>query len=345
MINIYKLPNIFVCVVIPPCWCISCEICKLLSMTPPLLVACDRKRLSLLQDWIHLIIHARNTQHHSGLRPRTSNKVTRHNHTQLSTPVNTAIKARQRCIILMALRHTQFKRVVLWENNLANIEGCSIFWVRIAFPIPKRSVCLPQAPIIFGLCILNFRKSLTEMEMGRCGCRVYVGGGYNVANPHPPGRRINWAGVYGHAGYTTGRLQEFFLRDWGLPRYSRRPHLPTAFSVRDFWKFKNTPPKNNQSLWYWHMLVLGVGNATRAASGYFSRMKLSCSHMVVKTILYCTRECGCKAGWMSASCFLQPPCNGSTGQVPVLEHENLSRTVLGTPRACQRCPWKSWGEA
>ena len=71
-------------------------------------------------------------------------------------------------------------------------------------------------------------------------------------------------------------------------------------------------------------------------SGYFSKMRFSCSHMVVRTILYCTRKCGCKGGCISASCFLQPPCNGSTGHVPVLEHETFSRTVLGTPRACKR---------
>jgi len=36
--------------------------------------------------------------------------------------------------------------------------------------------------------------------------------------------------------------------DWGLPRYSRRPHLPTAISVTDFRKFKNNTPKNDQSM-------------------------------------------------------------------------------------------------
>ena len=62
-------------------------------------------------------------------------------------------------------------------------------------------------------------------------------------------------------------------------------------------------------------------------SGYFSRTRFSCSHMVVN-ILYYTRKCGCKGGCMSASCFLQPPRNGWTGQVPVLEHETFSRTLL-----------------
>jgi hypothetical protein len=31
---------------------------------------------------------------------------------------------------------------------------------------------------------------------------------------------------------------------------------------------------------------------------------------------------------MSASCFLQPPRNGSTGLVPVLEHDTFSRPLL-----------------
>jgi len=54
--------------------------------------------------------------------------------------------------------------------------------------------------------------------------------------------------------------------------------------------------------------------------------------MVVKTLLYCTIKCGCEGGVVSASCHLQPPRKSSTGQVPPLEHETLSRTVLGTPR-------------
>jgi len=61
-----------------------------------------------------------------------------------------------------------------------------------------------------------------------------------------------------------------------------------------------------------------------ADCGYFPGTRFSCSHMVVKTPLYCTRKCGCKGGCMSANCFLQPPRNGSTGQVPVLEHETFS---------------------
>jgi hypothetical protein len=40
-----------------------------------------------------------------------------------------------------------------------------------------------------------------------------------------------------------------------------------------------------------------------------SRTWFSCSHMVVKTLLYCTRKCGCKGGCMSAIYFLQPNRN------------------------------------
>jgi len=68
----------------------------------------------------------------------------------------------------------------------------------------------------------------------------------------------------------------------------------------------------------------------------------SCSHMVVKPLLYCTRKCGCKGGCVSASCFLQPPRNGSTGQVPVLEYETFSRTVLGTPQTCRGVAFSSF---
>jgi len=74
-----------------------------------------------------------------------------------------------------------------------------------------------------------------------------------------------------------------------------------------------------------------------SCSGYSSRTWFRRSHMVVKTLLYCTRKCGCEGGVVSASCHLQPPRNGSTGQVSLLEHEAFSRTVLGTPRTCTRC--------
>ena len=78
----------------------------------------------------------------------------------------------------------------------------------------------------------------------------------------------------------------------------------------------------------------------RLVKGSFSRTWLRCSHIVVKTLLYCTRKCGCRGGCVSASYFLQPPRNGSTGQVPVLEHETFSRSVLGTFHACCHTPRK-----
>jgi len=53
---------------------------------------------------------------------------------------------------------------------------------------------------------------------------------------------------------------------------------------------------------------------TDSISGCFSRTRFKCSHMVVKTLLYRTRKCGCKAGCKSARCFVPPPCNGSAGQ-------------------------------
>jgi len=74
----------------------------------------------------------------------------------------------------------------------------------------------------------------------------------------------------------------------------------------------------------------------RNGCGYFSRTWFSCSHMVVKPISYCTRKCACKGGCTSASCFLQPHRNGSTGQVPVLEHKTFSRTLLIFLKDCPR---------
>ena len=74
-------------------------------------------------------------------------------------------------------------------------------------------------------------------------------------------------------------------------------------------------------------------------SGYFSRTRFSCSHMVVKTLLYCTRKCGCKDGCKSARCFWQPPCNGShsfTRFLPVL-HPLQGGVVKSISRKRNRC--------
>jgi len=55
--------------------------------------------------------------------------------------------------------------------------------------------------------------------------------------------------------------------------------------------------------------------------------------------LYCIRKCGCKCSVMSACSRLQPPCNGSTGQVPLTEllktiaiHRNTHVHLLAIPK-------------
>jgi len=82
------------------------------------------------------------------------------------------------------------------------------------------------------------------------------------------------------------------------------------------------------------------------ASGYFSRTWFKCSHMVVKPPLYCTRKCGCKCSVMSACSRLQPPCNGSTGQVPRTEllktiaiHRNTHVHLLARRIPSQGMSW------
>jgi len=83
-----------------------------------------------------------------------------------------------------------------------------------------------------------------------------------------------------------------------------------------------------------------------SGSGYFSRTWFKCSHMVVKTSLYCTRKCGCKCSVMSACGRLQPPCNGSTGQVPLMEllktiaiHRNTHVHLLARRIPSQEISW------
>ena len=68
-------------------------------------------------------------------------------------------------------------------------------------------------------------------------------------------------------------------------------------------------------------------------TGYFSRSRFKCSFTVVKTLLYCTRKWSCNLSCTSALSMLQLPCNGSTGQVPLPEHE-ISQ---GLPRTCTKC--------
>jgi len=74
------------------------------------------------------------------------------------------------------------------------------------------------------------------------------------------------------------------------------------------------------------------------ASGYFSRTRLKCSFTVVKIPLYCTRKWSCNLSCTSAFSLLQLPCNGSTGQVPLPEHE-ISQ---GTPRTCTRSSFRQF---
>jgi len=75
-------------------------------------------------------------------------------------------------------------------------------------------------------------------------------------------------------------------------------------------------------------------------SGYFSRTRLRCSFTVVKTLLYCTRKWSCNLSCTSALSRLQLPCNGSTGQVPLPEHEIGIRKFCvlgGGPDQLNRC--------
>ena len=81
------------------------------------------------------------------------------------------------------------------------------------------------------------------------------------------------------------------------------------------------------------VLLLLTRSCRRGPSGYFSRTQLKCSLTVVNTPLYCTRKWSCNLSCTSALSLLQLPDNGSTGQVPLPEHEISQRT----PRTCTRC--------
>ena len=68
--------------------------------------------------------------------------------------------------------------------------------------------------------------------------------------------------------------------------------------------------------------------------GYFSRTRLKCSFTVIKTQLHFTRNWSCNWSCTSVLSLLQISCNGSTGQVPIPEHEISQRTpctLLGVP--------------
>jgi len=73
--------------------------------------------------------------------------------------------------------------------------------------------------------------------------------------------------------------------------------------------------------------VTNVTNPQPLFSGYFSRTRLKCNFTVVKLPLYCTRKWNCNLSCTSALSLLQLPCNGSTGQVPLPEHETFWRNT------------------
>ena len=80
----------------------------------------------------------------------------------------------------------------------------------------------------------------------------------------------------------------------------------------------------------YHGILRLIDLFSSQTSGYFSKSWFSCSHMVVKTLLYCTRKCGCKGGCMSASCFLQPT---RIRKIHLLNGNFLLITIMG-PIAC-----------
>ena len=73
-------------------------------------------------------------------------------------------------------------------------------------------------------------------------------------------------------------------------------------------------------------------------SGCFPRTRFKFSFTVVKPPLYCTGKWSCKMTCTSAISQLQLPCNGSTGQVPLPEHETFWRNTLYMFRGKFRVP-------
>jgi len=66
-------------------------------------------------------------------------------------------------------------------------------------------------------------------------------------------------------------MQEHFEGKWGVPRHSLSCHLPTAISVRDFRKFKDTTPKNGRECVIFHrLLVTGKCNAPNNSDYFFA---------------------------------------------------------------------------
>jgi len=114
-------------------------------------------------------------------------------------------------------------------------------------------------------------------------------------------------------------------------------------SRKEFFGFNWTQGKNERKVKVWSSRR---PDFHFPLSGYFSRTWFKCNNMVVKTPLYCTRKCGCKCSIMSACSWLQPPCNGSTCQVPRTEllktiaiHRNTHVHLLAGRIPSQDIPW------
>jgi len=133
----------------------------------------------------------------------------------------------------------------------------------VAFPTHSRSVWYPTHSRNF-LCVvhLNFRKSLTAIP--RNGCGTMRAAAVTWQSPISP-KMFLQTGL-GRA-ITRHLSQPPVEGDWGLPRYSRRPHPPTAIpflgiAVSDFRKFKCTTHKNFRECVVSHTLLECGGNAT-----------------------------------------------------------------------------------
>ena len=143
----------------------------------------------------------------------------------------------------------------------------SLFYMRVAFPTHSRSVWYPtHSQILLCVVHLNFRKSLTEIP--RNGCGTMRAAAVTWQSPISPQMFLQT--VLGRAS-TRHLSQPPVGGDWGLPRYSRRPHRPTlnpflGISVSDFRKFKCTTHKNFRECVGYHTLLECVGNATRCGT-------------------------------------------------------------------------------
>jgi len=123
----------------------------------------------------------------------------------------------------------------------------------------------------------------------------------------------------------------------------QNPRNVTRFKIMTLWHLEMsqivTKCHTFSNLWYKATFTFYVWiRLGTTLSGYFSRTRFKCSFTVVKTPLYCTGKWSCKKTCTSAMSQLQLPCKGSTGQVPLPEHE-ISE---GTPRTCERCSFRKF---